>query len=496
MVAVSGSGKIRFPGEFFEGAGLDLDAVDCQSTGVDAHAAFTPFDYPWRDEQHEADKTKAFRFVRERQYIGEYTTLAAVVKHVYGTDYSNTEYRRLSRFVERADWLAKHDSAGSYVAVEATPEAFKQGDVLNSSKASAKNARGEYDSDVKRETGSKTGGKSVDVTVSAKGNAVKSHRDRAKQVVDNSALIHSASLRSDVTGQFVAWRESVADTYSIFKSTQWWKDDDEYLILPYLSRFNDSDRARKTKERLYGALRRSVKRFDVATLLTLTVDPKRVGSQSEAMERLTEQWQKFNSRLNYQMGGSVPKIRGLEFQENGMPHLHVALFGVRKVDGEPTTGEATISTEQVRQWWDDEYDVGSQIAVQPVRKRGDRWLLHDSDDSRVSLRYYLGKASRRLLEVASMSERQLAECVASDDLGLWEMALYWVHERQFVSCSPSLKADTGDESGLPHVTRWEYVGSAKYDQIPRGVLQRATIFNRGRRPSPTGGSDSSAVATP
>jgi len=288
----------------------------------------------------------------------------------------------------------------------------------------------------------------------------------------------------------------VADTYSIFKSTQWWKDDDEYLILPYLSRFNDSDRARKTKERLYGALRRSVKRFDVATLLTLTVDPKRVGSQSEAMERLTEQWQKFNSRLNYQMGGSVPKIRGLEFQENGMPHLHVALFGVRKVDGEPTTGEATISTEQVRQWWDDEYDVGSEIAVQPVRKRGDRWLLHDSDDCRVSLRYYLGKASRRLVEVASMSERQLAECVASDDLGLWEMALYWVHERQFVSCSPSLKADTGDDSGLPHVTRWEYVGSAKYDQIPRGVLQRATIFNRGRRPSPTGGSDSSAVATP
>jgi len=499
---MSGSGKIRFAGEFFEGAGYDRGAVDCQSTGVDGHAAFTPMSYPWRGEQYESDKTRAFQYVRERQYIGEFTTLAAVVKHVYGTDYSNTEYQRLSRFVNRCDWLAKHDSPGSYVAVEATTEAFKQGDLLNSGKASAKNARGEYDSNVKRETGDKTSDSLVDGTISAKGNVVKSHKERAKAIVENNALVRSASLKSDVTGQFVAWRDSVADTYSIFKSTMWWKQEREYLLLPYLSRFNDSQRAKETKERLYNALRTSAVRFDVATLVTLTVDPKRVDSQSEALERLTEQWQKLNSRLNYQMGGSVAKVRGLEFQQNGMPHLHVALFGVRKVEGQPTTGEPTISTQQVRQWWDDEYNVGSQVAVQPVRKRGDRWLLHEGNGSRVSLRYYLGKASRQLVEVASMSERQLGDRVSSGDLDVWETALYWVHERQLVSCSPSLKADCDVKSDLPHVTRWEYVGSARYNQIPRGVLERATVCNRASRPPPAKesgdrGSDSpgSAVAT-
>jgi len=492
---VSSSGEIRNVGESPNRVNHDGDTVDCQNTGVGGRVPSTQFEYRWHGEQYEVDKTKAFRLVRERQYIGEFTTLAEMVKHVYGPGYSNTEYRRLSRFVERVELLEKHDSPGSYVAVSAKPGAFKQDDTLNSGKASAKNARREYDSDVKGKTGSKTGDSPADGTISAKGNVVKSHKERAKAVVDKFAQIKSENLRSDVTEQFVAWRESVADTYSIFESTQWWKDNDEYLILPYLSRFNDSDRAKKTKERLYGALGRSVEQFDVATLLTLTVDPKRVSGQSEGMDRLTEQWQKLNSRLNYQLGGSVPKIRVLEFQENGMPHLHVALFGVRKVEAEPTTGKPTISAQQVRQWWDDEYNVGSQIAVQRVRKRGNRWLLHESDDSRVSLRYYLGKASRHLLKVASMSERQLVDHVASDDLDLWEQSLYWVHECQYVSCSPSLKDDSSDDSGLPHVTRWQYVGSARYKQIARGVLERATVYNRGGCPPPTGNSDSSAVAT-
>jgi len=493
---VSSLGEIRNGRAFPNKANHDGDAVDCQNTGVGGRVPSTQFEYPWHGEQYEADKTKAFRLVRERRYIGENTTLAEMVKHVYGPGYSNTEYRRLSRFVERVELLEKHDSPGSYVAVSAKPEAFKQGDTLNSGKASAKNARREYDSNVKRKTGSKNGDSPVDGTISAKGNIVKSHKGRAKAVVDKFAQIKSENLRSDVTEQFVAWRESVADTYSIFESTMWWKDGDEYLILPYLSRFNDRTRAKTTKERLYNALDLSVERFDIATLLTLTVDPKRVSDQSEGMDRLTEQWQKLNARLNYQLGESVPKIRALEFQENGMPHLHVALFGVRKVETEPATGEPTVSTQQVRQWWDDEYNVGSQIAVQRVRKRGNRWLLHQNDDSRVSLRYYLGKASRNLMEVASMSERQLVDHVASDDLDLWEQSLYWVHECQYVSCSPSLKDESSDDSELPHVTRWEYVGSARYNQIARGVLERATVYNRGGCPPPTGNSDGSAVATP
>ena len=485
---------IRNPSEFFEGAGYDSD---CQITGDTAPSTSTPISYPWRGEQYEADKTQAFKFVRQRQYTGEFTTLPQVLKHVYGSDYSNTEYQRLSRFIERADWLAKYDSAGSYVAVEATPAAFKQGDILNSSKASPTNARGEYDSNVKAKTGEQTGDTLGDGSISAKGNVVKSHKERAKQEVDSHAQIHADSIKSNVTGQFVAWRDSVADTYSIFKSTKWWQEEREYLLLPYLSRFNDSQRAKQNKERLYNALQRSAVGFDVATLLTLTVDPKRVDSQTEAMEKLAEQWQRLNNRLTYQLGGSYPIAKSLEFMDNGLPHLHIALFGVRKVEGQSATGEATISTKQVRQWWDKEYNVASQIAVQPVRKRGDRWLLHESDDRKVSLRYYMGKASRKLIEVASMSERQLGERVASGDLDVWEIALYWIHERQLVSCSPSLKEDIDD---LPPVTSWEYVGSAKYNQIPRSVLERATICNRGN-PPPTGkdrGSvdGSPAVATP
>jgi hypothetical protein len=218
----------------------------------------------------------------------------------------------------------------------------------------------------------------------------------------------------------------------------------------------------------------------LATLLTLTVDPKRVDSHTAALEKLHDSWEKLRNRLKYQFGESVDMAKALEWQDSGMPHFHIALFGVRKVPaGESETGDPTISESELLEWWDSDYNVANQVAVQPVHERGDRWLLHDGDD-RVSLRYYMGKASRKLVELASMSESELKEVVNSGDLSLWKQALYWVHEERYVTCSPDLKETTDNE--YPPVAQWEYVGTMRFSQIPESVRNDALIATSSRPP--------------
>lgn len=483
--------SIRFPSEFFAGyLGAGNAGIDEIQNPTRVH---TPINADWRGEQNESDKTECFQFVRDRRYNGHITRLSEAVKHVYGPNYSNTEYKRLSTFAERTEWLEIERKASGFVKVEPSVERFNEASLLNSCKAKQKNARGRKDSSFNDETGAKTGMESTDHSTES----IKSHKNRLRGILDNTQLIRSDSLRNDCLGQLTAWRESVADTYSIFKSTKWWKKSNNYLILPYLSRFNDSGRARDTLERLYTSLKLARCHNDIATLLTLTVDPKRTTGNTSALELLRESWGKLRSRLKYQLGESVSMTKVLEWQENGMPHFHVVLYGVRKVDVvQSRTGETTISTKEVRQWWDDDYDVGSQIYVQPVTKSRDRWLLHDGD-RKVSLRYYLGKASRRLVELASMTETQLRNEVESGNVHLWKQALYWVHEERYITCSPCLKESNDDDDGLPHVTEWEYIGSARFHQIPNSVVENAVIGRRGAPPpkQATGGGGSPSVAT-
>jgi hypothetical protein len=476
VVAVT---AIRNSAEFLSGAGYDGEEL-CKSTTVQ----HTPLNAPWRGEKHESDKTACYEYVRRKRYNGQSARLCEVVKAVYGDDYTNNQYLRLSRFIERVDWLEREAITNDFVRVDATPACFKEPRHLNSSKAKRENTGRQGDGDVNDETGGETG-ESPDTE------ATKGPKERLSSVLESNTLVGSDKRRNDSLRELWRWRQSVDESYNVFRTTKWWKEDNEYLITPLLSRFNDSQRARATKERLYTALQRSHAGNSVGVLLTLTVDPKRVDGHTAALEKLHDSWEKLRSRLKYQFGQSVDMAKALEWQDSGMPHFHIALFGVRKVPaGESETGEPTLSEAELRQWWDTDYNVGSQVTVQSVHERGDRWLLHDGDQ-RVSLRYYMGKASRRLVELASMSEAELREVVTDGDLSLWKQALYWVHEERYVTCSPDLKETTDNE--YPPVAQWEYVGTMRFSQIPESVRNNAIVSNLSRPPPATSSAKSTTT---
>ena len=442
-------------------------------------------------ESHGEAKRRFVEHVVRNRYDGRPTRLSEAVRAVYGGDYSNTEYKRLSRFASRSD-LLRTESAGGFVELEPRPAAFETASLESRSKQSAKTQEGAGIRFDTLETGSTA--QRVDESDVGAGDdgrtAQRFPKDRVRRTLAKRVRLDGGDsvdgdgldVRRGVFRELAQYREDIGDKWQYFERLR--GVGSQYLVLPYLTRYNDHGKAADTQRRFRRALGRASRRFDRAAVVSLTVDPNRFESHSEATEAIQSGVSNLVQREAYQLGSRPANVKVFDFQRNGLPHYHVVLFGVGVVDGETETGEATISTEHVRDYWDETAGIGEQVDVRPAYSReGERgsWILHDDDDGRVSLGYYLGKRIRGLMELATADVSDLFERVESGDLSLWRHALFWAYEKQYCTCSPSLRADSRDD-GLPAVRRWRYVGTASFEQIPSHVVDGAILCRR--RPPP------------
>jgi hypothetical protein len=219
--------------------------------------------------------------------------------------------------------------------------------------------------------------------------------------------------------------------------------------------------------------------------MTLTTDSKRFDGLDDAVSNLYESKSRLLSWLStdYRLGSRPSNLSVLEFTESGLPHVHVVLFGLNW---------AVPQSSLAAKW--DELGQGSVVDIRSARRRGDDWLLHNDDGGTATLRDYLGKAIRGLQTLAASDAGDVRDAAESGDVSLWRQSLYWATERQYYSCSPSLKPDTDDE-GLPHITQWEFVGVAEYRDIPGHVRANATVLSRGW-PPPDGRDGRQSGASP
>jgi hypothetical protein len=256
-------------------------------------------------------------------------------------------------------------------------------------------------------------------------------------------------------------------------------------LIPYHTRFNNEDRAGAIREGFETALETAAGRHRDAVVMTLTTNPNRHRSLSEALQALSEKKNCLLSWLatDYQLGHRPENLTAVEFTESGLPHVHLVLFGI---------SWALPKSELAEKWAN--LGQGRVVDIDDAHSRdgSDRWRLHYDDDGRpVTLRYYLGKAIRGLCRLAGRDAGELVDAVEDDEIDLWRQSLYWATERQYYSCSPCLK-DTDDGDSLPFVRRYEFVGVAQYHEIPAHVRDTATVFvDRGRPPPDATGSRSS-----
>ena len=476
------SGLLDEDGEIPARVASLLDGLDggqrCQTTGQ----VHSPLTAPWRGDRREVAKTRLFKYVRTEPHG---LPLAKVVRDVFGADAVATagaDYQVARRFFGGCEWF-KIARRGGSLWVEPTFEAY-----LCPQYAGQKNARGDGDrvsngsaGDLTAQRGDSTGDcHGLDET----GDRPQYPKDRVRAILNKRLVVDGSDGGHDYREGFLreldAERDIQQDKYAILRLIR--GHGAEYLCKPYETRYNDAGRAQDVRERFEGPLSRARDRHDVATVLTLTTDAKRFSSVSEALDNLSAAVNNLRSWLRYRVG-SPDSLKVLEFTDSGLPHVHLVLFGHSR---DELPSESKLSDK-----WSD-YGQGYVVDKQQAISGQRQWFMHDDDEGIVSLRYYLGKAVRGLCRLAESDAGDLVDAVEGGDISLWRQCLYWATERRYTTCSPSLR-DTDSDEGLPHVTRYEFVGAAQYRDIPGHVRRNAVILD-GDRPPPRSGRTAGTAA--
>jgi hypothetical protein len=450
---------IRNTAGFLQGLGVDHD--DCQSTTTQGPPA-TTFSKPWRGTKWEGAKTALFEITTDNP-SGVYIRQA--VNEVFDSP-GEAEYRLARRFYDRYPDLFNSYSKGPQPWVEPRVDLY---DGLNLRQQSIQNK-----TSVRRGDGQQNNVGSEANQPDSDGDPQYA-KDRAQSYLDNYLQAHKDKTKQSLLEAMITDIEGNEDLWQIF----------EHVItgdkrgIPYKTRHNNGGKAGKVREGFEGVLRRATNRHNEAVVLTLTTDPKQHTSLSEALESLSANRGRLLSWLDskYQLGYRPEYHCQLEFTESGLPHLHLVLFGV----------SYAVSQEQLSAKWGD-YGQGWVVDVRQAQNvhDTDTWRLHD-DGTVVALRDYLGKSIRGLQEVANSDGEELRDRLDDGDLSLWRQALYWATERQYYTCSHSLKqstADSDDGKGSGW-TEWEFIGVRQYDEIPGSVRLEATQPFYTVRPPPT-----------
>ncbi len=436
----------------------------CQRGGPDYPAVR----WPWRGDCRADEKTRLFKYVRSAT---DGVPLSKVVRDVFGNgavETAGADYQLARRFFGQSSCfrIARRDGI---LWVEPTFEAFNLSPQYATGKTAGRDGGG-----LSNDESGPTARCSDDMAdCQAAGKAVDSRaypKDRAQAVLDKRTVLDGSDDRHDYRVELLrelgVERELQQDKFKILRRVR--GTGSEYLLLPYRTRFNDEGRAQSVRDGFETALQQAADRHGDAVMLSLSTDAKRHDSTSAALENLYEAKSRFMSWLatDYQLGYRPENLTVLEWTQSGLPHVHVVLFGV----------SWALPQSQLAAKWDD-LGQGRVVDIrQVVRDRRDNWVLHNDGGDKVTLQQYLGKAIRELCRVAEMDTGDLVDCVESGDVHLWRQALYWATERQYFSCSPSLKVT--EDGGLPHVKRYEFVGVSQYRDIPAHVRQDAVLVDR------------------
>lgn len=336
----------------------------------------------------------------------------------------------------------------------------------------------------------------------------------AQSMLKSRRSFDAPGERGDLMGAFGAKREATGDRYHAYQDTF---SPEDHLLVPYSTRFNSERRVGETRDRYRGAWSRAAEEHRDGVVVTLTTDPSRYDSLLDAARGLLDDVNRLKDWVSRspesgpaRAGHRPPSVVSVEFTERGLPHVHVAFFGVRWL----------AKHSALSRYWSESRDRGEVVWIDRIRTQGGRWTwVRDSEDRQhgdaagTSPRAYLSEGVDLLAASADATAGEVQESAdalraagGGDDnpdadalsrgKEVWRAALYWATELPVCTISPSLKPDDDGGDGPVSVapdgtplpadapSRWRYVGTAQYHEFPGYVRDGATVLVRRGQPPP------------
>jgi hypothetical protein len=420
---------------------------------------------PWQSDNYAVAKTRAYRYILNHPSGVPLSRLCKALfpketpseedKPISERTYHDLHYHRIRRWLESSEYFHVSRSQ-SLISVQPRLDAFHL-------------ANGKQISNHSDEAPETSGAENATANISQLG---LDHKEFARSFLRKLDSISTANQARAVAKPYLKYLESIDEKQLIMEDSM--APEENYLLMPYHTRFNNDARAADQWRRYHNAWERAADGYELGLHLTLTTDPKNYDSILGMTDGIFTAWSDLLEALNGRSSRDerLDFIRALEFTKDGKPHLHVVVFGLGYLD------HGWLSNYWGSVAGDDGH--AENVWVERLTKRGDEFVHHstaEDDAETVSAKAYLGEYLSKTFDEIGRSVTQQFDTV--DDLdgavvgkengtpvhdfercSIWKMALYWATGRQFWDSSHGLKESTPDT--LQEVSG---LGAQKLDQL-------------------------------
>lgn len=203
---------------------------------------------------------------------------------------------------------------------------------------------------------------------------------------------------------------------------------DDFLVLPYRTRFTDRGRVVRLLRRFDEVWRYADDNYSRGVHLVLTCDPGLFHDRFEAVKHLNKVFNNFMSWVKKRFPRRGRRrwdyVKVLEFTDNGWPHFHIVVWGLRRL----------ADFREISREWERLY-AGRVIYVYSIKKgkKGWSWVKDRPENVREgqTLKSYLKKYLKKVLYEVMSVERGCLENIG-------KIIFYWASDCRFYTYSFSI----------------------------------------------------------
>ena len=199
-------------------------------------------------------------------------------------------------------------------------------------------------------------------------------RLKALAILKRSSPMLSEEVINEITTEFLSYIDDINEKRLLFVIDDEYidqSDEENYLMLPYLTRFNNPNYWIKFNKQTRMMFKEASKRYKWAVHITLTVDPKQFDNHVEMVFEARRQINSFLTNLRKQTqkkkGKKLCYIKFCEFTNSGLIHYHIIIFGQRYI-------------KPVKEIAENMWKLGFVFAYQLVNSKG-KWTYPRSKPS-------------------------------------------------------------------------------------------------------------------